>query len=429
VATLSVEERLAILRDYHGMTRADFAKIAKLDALSVKFVERGDGVYTEKEVNKFMTHFDLHGLPVSPDEDVVFKEGLYRFRDVIRGGDLEGAREIHLSMANIDNLDPCSPDLVMLARVFQAQLLMAENDCESAKERLDAAETYLYRADNENQYHYNYSMGIFNNKQGEYIKGTEFLEKAYELLDGDANLLPEDDVKLYYDLAMCYAHIGKPYRAIFFTEKSMQMHPEERNINRFLYLGSRLALNYIRVNKLCRAEKLLDKCMIKAKSTRDDINIGRVSFVFGYLFERSENWDLAIDYFDQALKYLAKGTDNYFAALWHKIHCITRKRKHSEAEREIEKAMDSCSTNELWQIYFKAQECYLNINRRTSRPNDSECEYIETVAIPYFRENHDHFIALEYCKRLVRHYEKSGRHAKSSQIKSIIIEILEWVFS
>jgi len=182
------------------------------------------------------------------------------------------------------------------------------------------------------------------------------------------------------------------------------------------------------VNHLREAEKILKKSMIKAKSTKDDTNIGRILSSYGYLYAKREDWDLAIDYYDQALSYHLKGTDNYFAALFQKIHCIIRNRKFADAERELKIAKDIYTKNELWPIYFEAQGYHLTISRRISQNNEVASTYLETVAIPYFRKNHDHIVALEYCKFLSRHYEKSSQSRKVFHMKSMVEEIYDWIF-
>ncbi|MCL2571400.1 MAG: tetratricopeptide repeat protein [Defluviitaleaceae bacterium] len=428
MATLSVGEKLFILRTHHGISENEFGSIAGTDSQIVKAVERGEIAYTEVQERRLRKRLRLEGLPLSKEECAVSKEDLYRCRDFIRGGNLTEARKIYESMVNISYLEPCDPDMVLLFRMFEAQMLIAEGDYDTAKDKLDDARDYMDRANKENRYHYNYSLGLLGCFQGDYDSGTAFFEKAYEILNDNKDILPEDDVRLYYNITMCYTYIGKPYKAIFFTDKTLRMYPEDRKVNHHLNLGIGLAINYIKVNRLSEAEKLFDKHMVKAKSTKDGVYIGRVSFGLGYLFEIRENWDLAIDYFNQALKYLPKDTDNYFASLFHKICCIIKNKKFSSAEREINKAQDLCSTNELWIIYFEAIEYYLALSRRMATPNEVACKYIEVVAIPHFRQNHDHFIALEFCKLLSRHYDKIVQSKKASKIKSVINDIYEWIF-
>ncbi|MCL2572792.1 MAG: hypothetical protein FWE11_10365 [Defluviitaleaceae bacterium] len=428
MATLSVGEKLFILRTHLGINEMEFGSIAGSDSQTVKAVERGETAYTEAQERKLRKRLRLEGLPLSEEECIISKVTFYNYRDFIRDGNLIEARKIHESMANIGNIEPCDPDMVLLFRMFEAQMFIAEGAYDTAKDKLDDAQDYMDKTNNENRYHYNYSMGLLGCFQGDYDSGTAFLEKAYEILDDNAKLLPEDDMRLYYNLASCYTYIEKPHKAMFFYRKVLQSHGKDRVMGFHIDLGTDLALNCIRANQLREAKKLLDKYVIKAKSTRNGVYIGRVSFCFGYLFEKSENWESAIDYYNQALKNFPKDLDNYFASLRHKIYCLIRNNKFATAEREINKAKDLCETNELWPIYFEAMECYLSLSRRMGTPNEEACKYIEIVAIPHFRENHDHFTALEFCKLLSRHYDKISNSEKASQMKGMINEIYEWIF-
>jgi len=428
MAKLSVGEKLFILRTHLGMSEVEFGKIAGISPQTVSTVEKGEIAYTEAQERKLRKRLNLEGLPLSEEECAVSKEEFYRYRDFIRAGDLAGARVIHERMANIGNIEPCDPDMVMLFRMFEAQMMIAEGDYDTARDILDVAQDGIGRVNRENGYHYNYTMGVLGCFQRDYDSGLEFLEKAYELIVDNENLLPEDDMRLYYNLAMCYTYVEKPHKAIFFQRKALQSQVEDRKMGFHLHLGIGLALNCVKANHLREAEKLLDKYMVKAKSTREEVEIARASFGLGFLFERSENWELAIDYYMQALKYLPKDSDDYFASLRHKIYCTIRNRKFPSATREINKAKDLCDTNEMWLIYFEAMECFLSLSRRMTTQDEETCMYIEIVAIPHFRENHDHFTALEFCKLLSRHYDKTGQSKKASRIKSMINEIYEWIF-
>jgi len=426
--TLSVGEKIALLRIHNKITQVAFAEEIKAGLDRVSKVESGKGEYTEIQVKAAKILFKIVGLPLSERERVVFIERLYRWRDAIRARDMDEARKIYKEMANIDNLEPCDFDMVMLCKIFEAYMLMVENDLAAAGKILNSAASKLERMNNENQYHYYMNKGYFDYLQGHHEDSLVFYQKAEKLLSSNEELLPEDDAILYYNIGLCYSYIQIPYMAIHYFLKARQIYPENRKNSWYQYLNFNLALNYIKVNQPNEAEKLLNKCTVRAEGAKDDFMIGLSLYGFGHMHKNAENWTIAIRYFEQAIDYLPNETNGYFSAFYHMIFCMIKARLFSKARDELEIAQAECKNNELWATYFQSLEHFFSISKRMSIVNYIASDYIENIAIPYFRKNHDHFIALEYCALLEQHYEKIRRTTTPINIKAMIIDIQEHVF-
>ncbi|MCL2571792.1 MAG: helix-turn-helix domain-containing protein [Defluviitaleaceae bacterium] len=426
--TLSVGEKIALLRIHNKITQVAFAEEIKAGPGRVSKVENGKGEYTKAQEKAAKILFKIVDLPLSERERVVFRARLYRWIDAIGARDMEEARKICKEMANIENLEPCDFDMVMLCKMIEAYMMIVENDYVSAEKILSSANSKLERMNAENQYHYYMNKGVMGLIHYQPENGLSAFHEANKILGEIEGDLPEKGERLYYNMGQCYSYMEVTSKAIRYFIKAQQLYIDSKKFFLYQYLEQSLSLNYIKANQLDEAKELLDRYLLRAEAAKDGAMIGYALFGFGHFYKKTSNWKLAIENFKESIDYLPSNTDNYFGALFHMIICITKSRSFSKAEDELEIAQAESGNNELWSTYFQALEHFLNISQRMTTINDESSDYIENIAIPYFRKNHDYFIALEFCMLLDEHYMKSRRVMKTVQIKNEIIDIKNWVF-
>ena len=302
--------------------------------------------------------------------------------------------------------------------------LIADNNYIAAEKELKNHEKHLEKMTNECKYHYYYNKGFLNARQGHPEKSLDFYLKAYELVENQKDLLPRPDGWLYYGIAWCYSYMEIPYRALTFWHKARQIYVDA-NMEIFdLNTNRMIALNYIKTNQLKDTEILLNKCLVKAEGIKDDIYVGMTLYCFGYMCQKAGNWETAIGYFDKAIKYLPKQTDDSYSSQYRKIHCIIHTRAFAEARRLLEYAKTTCVGNKLWTSYYEALEYYLKISKNmTSHDNSKVIEHIKNIAIPYFIEQYDYFLAMDYYALLEQHYEKINSMMRSLEMTRAIYGI------
>ena len=425
----SVSRKVYLLRKHHGISQEALAEYMKVNKNRVIRAERGDEEYNEEHRAAIKECFRIVEFPLTDWECYTFRERLYYWRDLIRAKRMDEAREIHKEMKNINNLEICDPEMVMLCRMMEVKLLMAEGDIESATDKLNISQERVDEMNDENKFHYLYSKGALCIYQNCCDKGLEFFLEAYDLVEDNEALIPEDNGSLYYCIALCYTNIDIPYHAISFWQKVLQTHPEKRTTNFFINASHGIAKNYIALSQLKDAERLLNKCLVTAESIKSDYYLSHTLFCFGYMYEKAQKWDIAIEYFDKALKYAPEGSANFYPSVYHKIQCIIHTRAFTKARKLLERVKDICKADDVWTVYFEALGHYLTISSRmTSYENDISIEYIENMAIPHFIKMHDHFFAVDYYSLLERYYERVKNEKKSLLMAKAIRNIYKRCF-
>ena len=425
---LSVSEKVYKLRKHHGISQDELAEVLEVGPKKITAIERGEGEYTEAQLKAIKILFKIEGLPLTERERDACKWRLYYWRTQVRAGKMDKAKEIQKEFANIDNLAPCDMDIVILCRLFEVIFLIVNGDSVAAEKKLSQTKKQLNGISLESLYHY-YCCNGYINAHGRYEDALRWYLNAYELKEDNEGLLPEEDKSLVTNIATCYTYLDLPAVAVFYLQKAQLLYAAEEATTNHVYVDAQLAVNLIELNQLSNARRLLAKSMRKAEGLKDNALTGYILFAYGFMNKKAGGWESAIDYFNSALGYAPKGTDNYYLSIYHKIYCMIQSKKIVEAMHELERATSICRTNDVWAIYFEALGHYLAINTRMSVSNNESSEYIENIAIPHFIKHFDYFISLDYYKLLEDHHQKLKRYKKVASIKEASKSILEYILA
>jgi len=164
-------------------------------------------------------------------------------------------------------------------------------------------------------------MATIHTRHVEYEASLSFYKKAHEVSGKLEELTPEDIKWLHLGIAFCYTYLEFPFKAISFLENTRDLHTNKRASVLNLHFGNELIKNYIRVNDLLKAEKLLEHNLIYANSMKDDLYIGLALHNFGRLRKQSEKWEEASNYLDQTVKCFEKGSMLYLWAMHDAVCC------------------------------------------------------------------------------------------------------------
>jgi len=393
---------------------SELAEIMQVGHEWVARVERGEDEYTTTHIDALKKHLCLTGLPITPEERAAFKKKMYYWRDLIRNKKLDKARLIQQEVTNIINLEPCDASIVMLCKLIKIQLLLQEDNHATAEMLLATFVQELCRMDDECLYHYYYAKGILVNAQERYEDCLDYFLLAYELAEDNSTILPKEDAWLYYYIALCYTKIEIPHRAVFFWQKAKYACANDESTSFTLQIDRGLAANYIKLNQLKDAKRLLDKCAQVDQSLMNDACIGVTYMYLGCMHKEAKNWVSAIKYLDMALEHLPANTDCYYASMYHKIFCAIQTKSVVAANQQFEHISALGLVGAVWTIYFDAlSHYYMIINNMTSYKNDKSVAYIEKIAIPHFISEHDYFLAIEYYTLLEQYYSNLNLTKKS----------------
>ena len=418
----SVAEKIKLLRQSRRMTQVDLAALVGCKPERIIKIEKGEAEYLPDMLEIIKKEFDIEGMPLTEQEREVFKRHIHVARSLVKPDSVEQVKEKLNSMAKVVNLEPCDYNLVTLYRMVDLLAILAEGNRAAFEEKFNSYPMHPDKMDSENLYYYNYIKGFMLFMCNSYIESLAHCHTALQTAENDSSIDSNRIAKLCYTVAACYSNLEYPYRAIKYVCKAKELYVEDVSEDFCLYIANLLARNYIRVNELGEAKQVLDEALVKIASANSDMIAGLIMRCYGLMLQKSKDWNVSIDYFDKALGYFKEDTDYYKSAICFKIHSLIGGRKFSSAKKLIAQAREAYD-DEVWTIYFEALEHFYIISRRISTRNYESCEYLETIAIPFFIQRYDYFFALDYYKLLECHYQKTNRHSQTAMITRQILDL------
>ena len=420
-------ERIMLLREKQRLTQEQLASKIRAQVSVVINGEANTILFLGKHLKALRKYFKVEDLPILDNERASYRRRLYLWRDYMKIGSADKVKELWDELKCIEELICCDAELVLLYRMFEIRMLATKTMYDEAEEMLAQSEKYMDMFTDETLYHYHYNKGFISTCRGNYNESVKQFLDALEIYDCNDNLLPEADFGLYYNISRCYTYTDMPVMAMLYLQRVSEIHIDDRLSPMRFMVDIDTSLNYVYLNQLRDAEILLYKCYDDARFLSNKVHVGNVLCNYGLLYKKKESWEEAIGYFDQALEYFQEGSQFYYIAIYHKIHCLVLTKKTAKlvkASELLKKIQLSCE-DEMWQKYFQALSHFFTIHRNiTSRHLESE-RYIKEVAIPYFRECDSYFDILDYCQLLESHYAKSKRITKSLEITKEILAVVQ----
>ena len=423
-SSLTIAEKIKQLRVSKGISQMKLAMAIGSNQPTIVRIEKGQAEYSPEKLELAKKELDIEGMPLTDAERALFFNRLYIVRDLTRARRVSEARNKLKGMAKLVNLEPCDYDLAMLYRLIEIQLLMIEGDFKTADKMFSHPSICPDNMNEENQYCYHSYKGYYELSHDRYETSLSHLHKALEIVEDDDRFSPDDLYRLYLNIAVCYSNLEYPYCAILSALKAKGMCNENALSDFSLYLNRILSRNYIKVDRLAEAKKLLDKCIVQAESLSDTLLIGLTTYDYGCLNIEKAEWKMAETHFDKAMSYFKEGSANYYMAFFYKIHSVIFAREFPKAKKMIEHAKEKYSSDKVWAQYFENVNYYLRLAQRPSLSDNAELTgYLENVAIPCFFENNDYFLSSKYCQLLKNHYDKIGSQMRSLLMTELMYKI------
>jgi len=440
--TLSITEKIKILRNHKGVSQQAISDYALMGQKKISRIENGEYEYDKADLEVVKRFLGIEGMPLTDDECGKFRGRLYYWRDLIRSRQMNEAAALRDELGKITSLDVFYFDLPTLYRIFEVLFLLTEinlsteaiKDFSVVEEKLKYLEGVFDKMNTEHRYYYNFQLGVFYILQNNLEKALEYYNLALDIKKQHKNILPNDEDRLYYNLALCYTDLEQPSRALSFLNKIPKAYFEDTTSRNSLSLNIILAKNYYKIGLYNEAEEILNDCLLWANGMNDKLYIGLSLHHLGVVCKYSNNWDKAIDYFDQTLNTF--GEDIQYAryhawALYFKFRCRMELGELAKIERELRDLKLSLAKRkndeytEFLETISTTLKHIVRTKRSMSRYDRNAVEYLENVSAPFFEKYNCRLEALECHRLLKQHFIKTSQQKKTLQASEAMLAIYE----
>jgi len=423
--TLSIAQKFKLLREERGITQNQIAELLSTNQGKISRIEQGKEEYADFDVKTLKEFYEIADMPLEEDERKVFKGRLYIWRDLIRNREIEKAEEMQNKFKNVVNLASFDFDLPTLYRLFEALLYIAKNDIFTASDILGNLRPAIDKMTPEHKYYFDFHMGSLYAFGNLFEEALVYYRKALVTKKAHKDVVPDSEEKIYYNLAVCYTELEELSRATEFLNKIPRANLDGKTTIDALGIDIMVATNYYKIKLYEEAEELLNDCLVRARIAENQLFIGLILQHLGIMHRYLENWEKAIEYFNQALDVFDENTDYYYWALYRKLRCMIGMRRFPEVEDELRKINSSKKIIDRYPEFWEASKRIMHLHKNVTNYNKNSAEYLKNTAIPFFIKNSTRFEALDCYKLVLRQEEKIGTKDRVIETSKAIYELLE----
>jgi len=247
------------------------------------------------------------------------------------------------------------------------------------------------------------------------------------------------DAGVYLNIGTAYVCLGKPWQSILNLEQAKAKFNIDRTSNIEMGINSTLAICYSFVGEFDKAEKLFNISLMQAKRINDENAIGIVLSNLGQLYAKSGRYEASVKIYDEALEHLKIReirdksqelfqSDKYqrMQVLAGKSFALIRLKDYAQCKGLATQLNALAEGNEIFSAIAETITCLITLD------DSKSTDYIEKVAIPYFRYhkniNNGIYLALEVCEILEAHYNKKRSTKKAHAVATTIRDIQKAVY-
>ncbi|MCL2570994.1 MAG: helix-turn-helix transcriptional regulator [Defluviitaleaceae bacterium] len=437
--TLSLGEKIRQIRKSKQLTQAYLAHALNCSEMHISRIERGDVECNVQTIAAIKKALEISNAPLTEYELAVYNSQIWVWHEQLVARRIDDAKVMKDELVSILHL-PFEKELIIIYLMLEVWLSLAlfvrpplktnDNDVIAIEHKLDMAKTLLDELDDtssvEARYLYHRNKGTLFAYGHDYKNVLEHYLEAIRFINSSSVLKP--DSMLYWGIAQTYLNLGRPHYVLLYTERALLIDSNDpTSINRPAIIMAQAACKTF-LGELDEAKALYGESLARAQSVNNKtaigiaiVDLGDIELRMGYPKKALELLNRAEAHFEDGLDVLSRSLFLYI-----KTKCLLKLKLNDECEKVIEEgiALAQQAESKGYLICFETSRHLMSLKSLESQ------EYLENVAIPYFRNSNSILIyeAQEICHTLEAFYKKSRSKVKALTIASVSRDILHEMF-
>ena len=418
---LTLGKKIREIRKAKGLSQDNLANGIKCSASAISRIEGGEADCGDEILAAIKKYMEIEKAPMLEYELTLFKNRLIIWCDMITDYRMSDAHTIRNELSIIEQL-PFERDLAALYAMIDTRLLFYEHKIPAAMEKLKAAEPLLDNASEEVHYLFHRNSGFAYTAANNWDKALSHYLKCLDYSNGEI----KPDASIWSNIGTCYAHLGKPIRAISYLEQAIMKYGNNHAHIGVAYTNLVLTNCYTAIGELNIAKKHAKATLLQTQSLGDKITSGWILFIRSVICLKEGNPAEGLEFIEQASPCFQGHEPSYLRSftaypdlLVNKALCLLEIKNLTECKNVIEQGKLLAEGDEKLAIIFEA------LNKLMTLRDTCSTKYIENIAIPYLRkiDISSKETVLDLCDRLEAHYRKRGANKKADAIAVIYRDV------
>ena len=410
---LQLGDKLKIVRKTLNISQEELGQKVGYTHSTLSTIESNLHVPAPDKLGLIRRALSIETVPLLDTEIKIFKDRLYLWLELIESQQLHQAQRMQPALSNI-LLMPFHINLCTIYNLFSVRLLMLEGQIPPALALMEETEKALEEvAQNSPQslseealYHYHYTKGDLHFFQDQIGPALQSLLKAKDLKRsgyGGCNYLNfaigrASTAAGHAIFAICHLDIIKNSMTSA-EEKTMGWHTD-------LMIG----VNYTYLGYYKKARTLLTNCLESALANKQNERIGAACTNLGYLFKLLKDYGTALYFLEEAITHFSSTDKYYLEALYLKGCCLAHINDTNNFWDLLNHAKNLIKKDPFYTILFTS------LAHLRSPEDDDSIAYLEEVLLPTLLDGEKNMLAMDYCKLLLTHHEKSRNSTQRKRL-------------
>ncbi|MFD1413200.1 helix-turn-helix domain-containing protein [Oceanobacillus jeddahense] len=315
------------------------------------------------------------------------------------------AKEAYQSFLNRFR-DSSNPSVRLLISLIELRFALRFSTIEEAKEKFQEAESLQDFSNMKIMPLFNRVCGLYHYAAGNYDKALEL----YLALVNALNFPYKADI--HYEISLTYNRKNDVYKSIQHLEKALNAYLREMNYDQCTVCYFLLGINYF---KMGNYDEAIDYYHRVEKVIENDKDLLRkVYHNLGLAFEKKKDIEKAIHYYQESLSIYTEEEHNT-KTIYTLAELYLSMENKKTAASYIAKGKIEAEKFDLKEYIIKFHVLQLRLN------GEEFHEYLEKVAIPFFKEINETSILIQYNVMLSNYYSQNKLYKQAYfKIKNVL---------
>jgi len=421
-SALSIGEKIKEIRTTRGFSQENLANAIGKSITYVSRLENNDAEVDNKTLEAIKEYMGIEKAPLLELELEIFINRLWAWNELLYTGRWSDAEALQDELSPILNLY-YEHELVMLYKLVLARRLLHETNYSTVEEYLREAEATLEETSVDIRFLYHRHKSVLVGVRGDHVNSLSHALKALEINDEHQR----QDIRLICHVGRCYLNLGQRINALQYLERARREYSPDLPQQLIYMVDTMTSDIYLHLGELDKAKRVLDITIVRAKGLNDKIAVSMAQYMMGLVCYKMGNFKECVEFYDEALAFFESAPDaigirtNHIGILVDNAHGLFALKDYAGFDEAINQARTLAEGDEGLIIQVEGARHLANLN------DSNSTNYLESVAIPYYRANGGRFImaTLDTCMALEAIYRKKRAGKKADAIAIIMRDTYE----
>ena len=421
-SALSIGEKIKQVRTAKGFSQENLANAIGRSITFISRLENNDAEVDNKTLDAIKEYMEIENAPLLELELELYRNRLWAWNELLYTGRWSDAEALQEELSPILNLH-YEHELVMLYKLILSRKLLHQTDYSTVEEYLCEAEAILEETSVDIRFLYHRHKSVLVGVRGDHVNSLNHALKALEINDEHQR----QDIRLVCHVGRCYINMGQLINALQYLERARRECTPDLPQQLIYMVDSMTSDIYLHIGELDKAKKVLDMTIVRAKGLNDKLTVSMAQYMMGLVCYRMGSFKECVEFYDEALTFFEGIPDaigirtNHIGILVSKCYGLFALKDYAGFDDVINQARTLAEGDERLIIPVEGVRHLANLN------DSNSTNYLESVAIPYYRANGTRFImaALDTCTALEAYYRKKRATKKADAIAIIMRDIYE----